>query len=111
MDELAETTGAMNLWSGKIGSSLDKSKSAGGSSGGSGAVVGLGLVQLALGTDTGGSVRIPAAYNGCVGMRPTIEDSAAEGHWKSEEFGVWTNVLRDTVGPLCTSVADLAFLH
>ncbi len=47
---------------------------AGGSSGGSGAAVGAGLCPLALGTDGGGSIRIPASFNGIVGFKGSFDD-------------------------------------
>ena len=50
----------------------DPERTPGGSSGGSGCVVGAGCVPLAEGTDMGGSVRIPAAFSGCVGLKPSI---------------------------------------
>ncbi len=59
------------LW-GKTGNPWDPSRSAGGSSGGSGVAVTTGCVALAEGTDMGGSVRIPAALCGCVGLKPSL---------------------------------------
>ena len=59
------------LW-GDTNNPWDTTRSPGGSSGGSGAAVGTGCVPLAEGTDAGGSVRIPAAYCGTVGLKPTF---------------------------------------
>ncbi|MET0692567.1 MAG: amidase family protein, partial [Propionibacteriaceae bacterium] len=50
----------------------DPSRTAGGSSGGSAALVAAGVCRMAIGTDTGGSIRIPAAYVGCVGFKPSF---------------------------------------
>ena len=73
----------------------------GGSSGGSGAAVAAGLCAAALGTDTLGSVRIPAAYNGVYGLKPT--------HGRIPDAGLVFLAPRfDTIGPLARSVADLA---
>ncbi len=73
----------------------------GGSSGGSGAAVAAGLCAVALGTDTLGSVRIPAAYNGVYGLKPTnglIDDAGL----------VFLAQRLDSIGPLARSIADLA---
>jgi allophanate hydrolase len=51
----------------------------GGSSSGSAALVGAGLVTFALGTDTAGSGRVPAGYNGCVGIKPTLGSVSTVG--------------------------------
>jgi Asp-tRNA(Asn)/Glu-tRNA(Gln) amidotransferase A subunit family amidase len=72
---------------------------AGGSSGGSAAAVAAGVVPLALGTDTAGSVRIPAALCGCVGYRPT------SGRYPQDGV-VPLSRTRDTVGLLTRDVAD-----
>ena len=73
----------------------------GGSSGGSGAALGADLCAAALGTDTGGSVRIPAALNGATGLRPTSGRVSAHGVFPVS----WT---LDTVGPMARSALDVA---
>ncbi len=75
----------------------------GGSSGGSGAAVAAGLCVAALGTDTLGSVRIPAAYNGIFGLKPTpglVDDTGLVP--LSKRF--------DAIGPLARSVDDLVIM-
>lgn len=75
----------------------------GGSSSGSAVAVALGLLPCAIGTDTGGSVRIPAAFNGIVGFKPTAGRIPVSGVLPlAESF--------DSVGPLCCSVEDCALL-
>ncbi|HEY8492029.1 MAG TPA: amidase [Dehalococcoidia bacterium] len=81
----------------------DTTRSPGGSSGGSGAAVAAGLALGALGTDTGGSIRIPAALCGVVGLKPT--------YGRVSRHGVvplaWS---LDHVGPLARTVEDAALL-
>jgi aspartyl-tRNA(Asn)/glutamyl-tRNA(Gln) amidotransferase subunit A len=73
----------------------------GGSSGGSGAAVGGGLVPLATGTDTGGSIRIPAAACGCVGIKPSFGRVSLRGTYPLASS-------LDHVGPLARTAADCA---
>jgi mandelamide amidase len=75
----------------------------GGSSGGSAAAVAAGIVPFALGSDTGGSVRIPAALCGVSGLRPTLGRYSQDGI-------VPISPTRDTAGPIARSVADLALV-
>ena len=79
--------------------SPQKPRAPGGSSSGSGVSVAAGLTPIAIGTDTGGSIRIPAAFNGIVGYKPS------EG--RINKTGVFAlSATFDTVGPLTTSVKD-----
>jgi aspartyl-tRNA(Asn)/glutamyl-tRNA(Gln) amidotransferase subunit A len=83
---------------------VDPTLSCGGSSGGSGAAVAAGLVPLALGTDTGGSVRCPAALCGCCGLKPTLGAVSLDGVLP-------VSPSLDHVGPLGACVDDLALAH
>lgn len=78
----------------------DSPRMPGGSSCGSGVAVAAGLLPIAIGTDTGGSVRIPAAINGVAGFRPTVGRYSREGQY------ILSPTL-DTAGPLARSVRDL----
>lgn len=74
---------------------------AGGSSGGSGASVACGMSVGAIGSDTGGSIRIPAAFNGVAGLRPTVGRVSNSG-------SVHVSRAFDTLGPLARRVSDVA---
>jgi aspartyl-tRNA(Asn)/glutamyl-tRNA(Gln) amidotransferase subunit A len=91
-----------NAHSGPVRNPHDPARIPGGSSGGSGAALAAGLCPLALGTDTGGSIRIPASLCGTVGIKPTFGLVNVEG------LAPLSRSL-DTIGPMATTVED-AFL-
>lgn len=86
-----------------VRNAYDVSKMAGGSSAGNGAALGARIATAALGTDTGGSVRIPCALNGCAALRPTMGRYAQDGIAPISHT-------RDTAGPMAQSAADLELL-
>jgi Asp-tRNA(Asn)/Glu-tRNA(Gln) amidotransferase A subunit family amidase len=75
----------------------------GGSSGGTGAALAASFGVVGIGTDTGGSVRMPAAHNALAGLRPTVGLVSRTGV-------VPLNSVRDTAGPMARTVADMAIL-
>ena len=107
--------GKLNMHEGALGATNDNphhgrainphgaGHSPGGSSGGSGAAVAAGLCCAALGTDTGGSVRIPASYCGIVGLKPSYGLISTRGV-VSLSYGL------DHAGPLTRTVADAAIM-
>jgi len=104
LHEFALGFSSENDWFGPVRNPWDPQTSPGGSSGGSAAAVAAGLVPVALGTDTGGSIRVPAALCGCVGLKVT--------HGRVPLTGVFPLApSRDTVGPLATTVADVAAIY
>jgi acyl-CoA synthetase (AMP-forming)/AMP-acid ligase II len=89
------TPGCVNPW--------DPSRHAGGSSGGSAVAVAAGAVRYALGTDTGGSIRVPAALCGVAGLRPTFGALPMDGITPLAPS-------LDTVGPIALTAADCLWL-
>jgi Asp-tRNA(Asn)/Glu-tRNA(Gln) amidotransferase A subunit family amidase len=86
-----------------VRNAYDHSRMAGGSSSGTGAAIAARIASAGLGTDTGGSSRIPAALNGIAGFRPTVGRYSAEGIAPISHT-------RDTPGPMARTVADVALL-
>ncbi len=103
LHELAQGITNNNRTFGPARNPYDPDRIPGGSSGGCGVAVGARLAPAAIGTDTGGSVRIPAALCGIIGFRPTI------GRYPQGGI-IPISHTRDTAGPMTRSVADVVLL-
>lgn len=104
LHEFAYGTTSEDSAFGPVRNPWDGARSAGGSSGGSAAAVVAGMGPASIGTDTGGSIRIPAAACGCVGLKPTHGELPIDGIVALS----WT---LDHVGPIARSVADAWLLY
>jgi aspartyl-tRNA(Asn)/glutamyl-tRNA(Gln) amidotransferase subunit A len=103
LSEFAYSPGSNNAHYGATANPFDATRDTGGSSSGSAAATATGMAYAALGTDTGCSIRIPAAFCGLVGLKPTWGRTSLAG-------GVTLSWSLDHLGPLTRSVADAAYL-
>ncbi len=110
MHELAFGITSNNAAFGPVRNPYDRSLIAGGSSGGNGSAVAARICPASIGTDTGGSVRIPAANCGIIGFRPTGGRYPGTGTQAGIVDVVPISHTRDTPGPMARSVADVALL-
>jgi len=112
MHELAFGITSTNLssFAGAVRNPYDTAKIPGGSSGGTAAAIAARIVTCGLGSDTGGSTRVPAALTGTVGLRPSVGNGGAERRYHDTDMVVPISHTRDTVGPMGLHVADVALL-
>ncbi|TPI29627.1 amidase [Mesorhizobium sp. B3-2-1] len=101
MTEFAFTAIGDNMHYGTPGNAVDASRIPGGSSSGAGVSVGEGTSDVSIGSDTGGSIRIPAALNGVVGFKPTARRVPLSGAFP-------LSGTLDSVGPLARTVSQCA---
>jgi aspartyl-tRNA(Asn)/glutamyl-tRNA(Gln) amidotransferase subunit A len=104
LDEFAFGTTSENSAFGLVRNPIDPARSPGGSSGGSAVAVATGMALAALGTDTGGSIRIPAAACGVVGLKPTIGEI-------STDAVVPLSRTFDHLGPFALTVGDVWLVY
>lgn len=109
MHELAFGITSTNAATGFVKNPYDVSRIPGGSSGGTAAGIAARIAPAGLGSDTGGSTRVPSALCGTVGMRPSVGNGGADRRYSGAGV-IPISHTRDTVGAMARTVADVALL-
>jgi amidase len=103
LDEFAFGFAGSSSLGGQVRNPYDPSRGPGGSSSGTGAAVAASLAVAGVGTDTGGSIRVPSSVQGLVGIRPSMRLVSQDGIVPLAHF-------QDTAGPMCRTVQDCALV-
>jgi Asp-tRNA(Asn)/Glu-tRNA(Gln) amidotransferase A subunit family amidase len=103
LDEFAFGFQGSSSVGGQVKNAYDVTRGPGGSSSGTGASIAASFAMVGLGTDTGGSIRVPSSVEGLVGIRPTMRLLSQDGVLPLAHF-------QDTAGPMCRTVQDCALL-
>lgn len=101
-----ETT---NKLFGRTNNAWHKKRTAGGSSGGEGALIGVGGSPVGMASDIGGSIRFPSHFNGVVGFKPGKHQVSSEGHLPSDTIPLKTRM--SSIGPMGKSVRDVKLVY
>ncbi|APC48933.1 amidase [Virgibacillus halodenitrificans] len=94
---------------GRTNNPWDVNRTAGGSSGGEGAILATGGAAAGIGSDIGGSIRFPAHFNGIIGFKPGMNQVPTKGHFPSVLHPLQERML--SIGPMGKSVRDMEFIY
>ncbi|MFD2629000.1 amidase [Oceanobacillus kapialis] len=94
---------------GRTNNPWDPARTAGGSSGGEGAILAAGGSPVGIGSDIGGSIRFPAHFNGVIGFKPGMYRGLSAGHYPTVKSSLQERML--TIGPMGRSVRDMELLY
>lgn len=98
-----------NTLFGRTNNAWDMKRTAGGSSGGEGALIGVGGAPIGIGSDIGGSIRFPSHFNGVVGFKPGKNQVSTTGHFPPDTHHLKARM--STIGPIGKSVRDMKLLY
>src|SRR5690625_3656095 len=94
---------------GRTNNAWDKNRTCGGSSGGEGALIGVGASPVGMSSDIGGSIRFPSHFNGVVGFKPGKDQVSSEGHIPADNIPLKTRM--SSIGPIGKSVRDVQLVY